>query len=215
MSERRPSASTIDSGKASATPKVLSSKVRISPPQRSFSTYGRPNAPPHIKPPIINKPKSQTSEEPPLPEQADGGKHPQADQDHAGEPRPPVLLVGIGAEQDEAVLLGDEAPAGALGVAAGLGVGAPDRVEERPVDDRRQAFPQQVEQEQRERRAHPAAEQIVAHPLHRKTIRALYQFMKPEIERLIVRYTAMMMAMPSIACPVWFIVVLAIDTRSG
>ena len=46
-------------------------------------------------------------------------------------------------------------------------------------------------------------------------MRLLYQFMIREIERLIVRYTAMMIAMPSIACPVWFRVVLAIDTRSG
>ena len=38
MSARRPSASRIESGKANAMPKVLSSRLRISPPQRSFST---------------------------------------------------------------------------------------------------------------------------------------------------------------------------------
>src|SRR4051812_9779187 len=32
--------------------------------------------------------------------------------------------------------------------------------------------------------------------------RALYQFMKAEIARLMVRYAAMMIATPSIACPV-------------
>ncbi len=46
-------------------------------------------------------------------------------------------------------------------------------------------------------------------------MRALYQFMNRLIDRLNVRYTAMMMAMPSIAWPVWFSVVLAIETMSG
>src|SRR5580658_8322959 len=44
---------------------------------------------------------------------------------------------------------------------------------------------------------------------------ALYQFMNRLIDRLKPRYTAMMMAMPSIACPVWFSVVLAIETISA
>src|SRR5688572_3701137 len=126
-----------------------------------------------------------------------------------------MLVVGIGTEQDEAVLLGDEAPAGAFAGAAGVGIGPPDRVEERPVDERRQGFPQQEKQKYREQAARPSPEQILPQPLHRSATCALYQFMNAEMERLMVRYTAMITAMPSIACPVWFIVVLAIDTRSG
>ncbi|CAB3846709.1 hypothetical protein LMG3328_05870 [Achromobacter ruhlandii] len=39
--------------------------------------------------------------------------------------------------------------------------------------------------------------------------------MKIEIDRLTVRYAPMMMRMPSMACPVWFSVVLTTDTMSG
>ncbi len=46
-------------------------------------------------------------------------------------------------------------------------------------------------------------------------MRLLYQFMKIEIDRLTVRYAPMMMRMPSMACPVWFSVVLTTDTMSG
>ena len=132
---------------------------------------------------------------PPLPEQADGGEHPQADQDHAGESRPPVLLVGIGAEQDEAMLLGDEAPAG-LGLAAGLRIrGARPRRGD-PVDEQRQArFPSRYSSSS-VNSVLPMNQRNSAPPAHRKTILALYQFMKPEIERLMVRYTAMMMRCP-------------------
>ena len=42
----------------------------------------------------------------------------------------------------------------------------------------------------------------------------LYQFMNALIVRLMVRYTAMIMAMPSIAWPVWFSAVLASETMS-
>ena len=45
-------------------------------------------------------------------------------------------------------------------------------------------------------------------------MRALYQFMKKLMPRLMVRNTAMISAIASMACPVWFSVVLAIDTMS-
>ena len=45
-------------------------------------------------------------------------------------------------------------------------------------------------------------------------MRALYQFMNRLMPRLMVRNTSMMSAMASMACPVWFNVVLAIDTMS-
>ena len=52
---------------------------------------------------------------------------------------------------------------------------------------------------------------------HRSTsaMRALYQFMNRLMPRLMVRNTSMMSAIASIACPVWFSVVLAMLTRSG
>jgi hypothetical protein len=51
----------MDNGKASARPNVVSSSVRMSPPQRSFSTYGKPGRPPHISAPMVPSPASQTS----------------------------------------------------------------------------------------------------------------------------------------------------------
>ncbi len=45
-------------------------------------------------------------------------------------------------------------------------------------------------------------------------MRALYQFMKKLMPRLMVRNTAMISAIASIAWPVWFSVVLAIETMS-
>src|SRR4026209_2523212 len=106
-------------------------------------------------------------------------------------------------------------PAAAARLVAGPGVGPPNRVDERPVDERRYAFPQNQKQENAQGRARPVREQVFPQPLHRRAIRALYQFMNAEIERLMVRYTAMMMATPSIACPVWLMAVFAIETRSG
>src|SRR5438309_2020660 len=81
------------------------------------------------------KPGEPQQGEPPSPENPPGTKSPKQNQKDAGERGAPVLLVGIGAEEDEAVLLGDEAPAGALGGAAGLRVGLPHRVEPHPVDE--------------------------------------------------------------------------------
>ena len=51
---------------------------------------------------------------------------------------------------------------------------------------------------------------------HRSTsaMRALYQFMNRLMPRLMVRNTSMMSAIASIAWPVWFSVVFAIDTMS-
>jgi hypothetical protein len=45
--------------------------------------------------------------------------------------------------------------------------------------------------------------------------RALYQFINAAVTSDSVRYTAMMTAMHSTARPVWFSVVLDLDTRSG
>src|SRR5262245_12636888 len=126
-----------------------------------------------------------------------------------------MLLEGIGPEENEPMLLGDEPPAGAGGVVASPRVGPPDRVDERPVDERRNELPQNNQQNERHRAGHQIGKKIRSQPLHRRAIRALYQFMNAEIERLMVRYTAMMIATPSIACPVWFMAVFAIETRSG
>ena len=101
------------------------------------------------------------------------------------------------------MLLDDKAPAGAVRGAAGGGVGAPNGVDQRPVRE----WHERCSNEERQRDGQG--------PAHRSATRALYQFMNAEIDRLTVRYTAMMMATPSIAWPVWLMVVLAIDTRSG
>ena len=119
-----------------------------------------------------------------------------------------MLLKRIRSKQNKAVLVGDEAPAGARRGAARLGVRPPDGVDERPVDKGNDDLDQYNREQQGKQRI-PGEK-----PFHRST-RALYQFISTEMERLIVRYTAMMIAMPSIAWPVWFIVVFAMDTRSG
>src|SRR5262249_17197082 len=105
-----------------------------------------------------------------------------------------MLFEGVGAEEDEAVLLGDEAPAGAARVVPGPGIGPPDRVDERPVDERCDDFPQKDHKHERHQSRHRVRKQVLSQPLHRRAIRALYQFMSAEIERLMVRYTAMMIA---------------------
>jgi len=119
-----------------------------------------------------------------------------------------MLFKWIRPEKNEAVLVGDEAPAGASRGAAGLGVGPPDRVDECPVDERQGELDQQGCDHQRDKR-------VPRNQLPHRSTRALYQFMNAEMLRLMVRYTIMIMAMPSIAWPVWLMVVLAIDTRSG
>src|SRR6202007_3360539 len=118
-------------------------------------------------------PGEQQQDEPPFPENPPAAEKPEQDQKDAGERGAPVLLVGIGAEQDEAVLLGDEAPAGALGGAAGLRVGLPHRVEQRPVDEPPCQKGDEHSKSGRQK------------PVHLR--RALYQFMNAEIDRLIVR----------------------------
>src|ERR1700759_570320 len=57
---------------------------------------------------------------------------------------------------------------------------------------------------------------VVAVMTYRSTnaMRALYQFMNRLMDREMVRNTSMISAIASIACPVWFSVVLAIETMS-
>src|SRR5260221_9001172 len=100
-----------------------------------------------------------------------------------------MLLVRIGAERDQTMLLDDESPACPCGRAAGARIGLPHGAHQSPADE----LPSQVKD-------HDEKNEI-EDLLHRS--RALVQFISAEIARLIVRYTTMMMAMPSIACPVW------------
>src|SRR3546814_12943814 len=73
-------------------------------------------------------------EGPPEPAYATAYDH--GNQDYAGQQRPPLLVVGVDTEQNQAVLFGDEGPAGAnrdpafMGV-GGVEVGANERAEER------------------------------------------------------------------------------------
>src|SRR5439155_17826817 len=112
--------------------------------------------------------------EPPVPEQSNGTDEPQTDKQNRSERWTPVFFVRIGTEKDEAMLLGDETPAGAVRRAAGLGVGLPDRVEESPVDERRNELDQQNKDHERHERARPRGEEVLPKPLHLR--RALYQF---------------------------------------
>src|SRR5262245_46566795 len=193
-------------------PTVDRSSVRMSPPQRSIATYARPRPHQHAD---CGQAREPHQREPPAPKGSYQRQAPENDQKNRCRSWAPVLLEGIGAEEDEAVLLDDEAPAGAARILAGARVRAPHRLDERPVEHRQDGFPKKEKQKNGKRRAAPPGEQVLAQPLHRSAIRALYQFMSAEIERLIVRYTAMMIATPSIACPVWLMAVLATDTRSG
>src|SRR5262252_3430279 len=107
-----------------------------------------------------------------------------------------MLLERIRPEKNEAVLVGDEAPARAGGFAAGLGIRPPDCVDDGPVHEPEKKLADDGEQDQRQK---PVQQ------LHLAT-RELYQFINAEMARLMVRYTIMMIAMPSIAWPVWFMV---------
>src|SRR6185503_3901643 len=143
--------------------------------------------------------------QPASPESPDQGNSPEENQQKRRHRRPPLLLERVGAEEDQAVLLDDEAPAGAVRLAAGLRVRTPHRIQNCPVDQRRQDFPQNEQDQNRRRASGQVWKQVLAQPdgpgeagpcPHRARIRALYQFISAEIEWLIVRYTAMMIATP-------------------
>ena len=90
-----------------------------------------------------------------------------ADEDHDDEERPPMLLVGEAAEQDEAQLLDDEGPAGAVSRArqAWPFGAAPDRVDEAPSGpSAARSSPSRYDREQRQDRVEDAVEQIGAQP---------------------------------------------------
>ena len=78
----------------------------------------------------------------------------------------PLLGVRVAAEQDQAPLLGDEAPAGAGVVqrAAGGVVSLPDRVAEEPAQHRRQREREQGEDRDAGRGVADAAEEVDARP---------------------------------------------------
>src|SRR5262249_30571179 len=88
--------------------------------------------------------------EPRFPEETKTGKQPEGRKKKSRYRRAPVLLERIGAEQDEAVFLGDEAPARAGGGAAGGRIGSPHGPDERPFDEPVDAFPYEEQQEHRE-----------------------------------------------------------------
>src|SRR3979409_531257 len=120
----------------------------------------------------------------------------------------------------------------------------PDRVPETPLHEAHARLCEQEDQQQRDDRRGDRLERIgaqppdhaaasgparsrstkgkwifrrVRHRSHQRStsaVRALYQFMKRLMPRLMVRNTSMMSAMASMAWPVWFSVVFAIDTMS-
>ncbi len=86
-----------------------------------------------------------------------------------------MLLEGISPEEDEAMLLDDEAPASAVGAPACGRIRTPHGIDDRPLRERHECR----HDEQAEHQAEKAPQ--------RSATRALYQFMKSEIDRLIVR----------------------------
>ena len=85
-----------------------------------------------------------------------------------GEQRPPLLLVGEGAEEDVAVLLADQRPAGAA-AAAVAGRSAPSRsaVNTAQFEEPRQEPADGDDQHHRGDAVAPAREQVRAHPAQR------------------------------------------------
>ncbi len=133
-----------------------------------------------------------------------------------GEQRPPLLLVGEGAEENVAVFLVDQRPAGAVAAAILAGRRRPHRVQHRPVQEVHEDRAGDDRQHHRGDAVAPAREQILAHPSQhagvddgrselgafagglidwhvghaqrsRSAMRLLYQFMKAEIDRLTER----------------------------
>ncbi len=151
---------------------------------------------------------------------------------------PPALGDRIEAVDELTELRAHERPAGAGGVEAGVAALAfPDRVDEQEAHEGRQRQRKQrradhghgdVERagekmlaheadeaprrQRRRQRGHElAADEGAGNGVHRSTsaFLRLYQFISAEVMSEIVRYTPMVMAMISIAWPVWFSVVPA------
>ncbi|GCC47512.1 hypothetical protein chiPu_0031615, partial [Chiloscyllium punctatum] len=103
------------------------------------------------------------------PEAAAARDHEQRDEDQHRKRRPPLLVERIGAEQDEAILLGDDGPAGADAAqrAACAGVAAgddPDRIGDAPLPEADAGLAEQEQQQQGHDAGGDRGEQIGAQP---------------------------------------------------
>src|SRR5262249_23192471 len=171
-------------------------------------------------------------------EDANGADSVQAREQDADQRWPPLLVIWIGGKQHEAVLFADQRPASAAPACRQAGSriarrSRPDRVEYRPVEKPQRRCADEVEECDRQQRICRAREQIGAQPApgspsavghcararHGRppvgAIRALYQFISAETDKLSARNAPMMMATHSIACPVLVMTPLITPTRSG
>src|SRR5260370_34191894 len=83
-----------------------------------------------------HQPDEPDEHQPPSPKPSVAARQNHGEEDQHGAEWTPMLLVGVGAKENKAPFLGDECPAGA-GPTAGAAVrGRPDRVRERPPNDR-------------------------------------------------------------------------------
>src|SRR3982074_1717240 len=81
--------------------------------------------------------------------------------------RAPMLLVGVGAEEDQPVFLADQRPAGAAAAAFGAGRGREIGGEDRPLKEPRQDPADGHDQGDRDEAVQPAREQVLARPSER------------------------------------------------
>ena len=135
------------SGNPNARPKVARISVSGRPPQRSCETNGEAeHAAPHQHADCRPAPPPDKDQLAP-PQKRRVAEHEQRDEDARSQA--PAAIAGRRerAEQDEAVFVGDDRPAGAEPArgAAGAGIASghlPDRVDDSPVDKRDQRFRQ-------------------------------------------------------------------------
>src|SRR6185369_297458 len=157
----------------------------------------------------------------------------------------PLLVVRVAAEEDEAVLLGDEAPARRVAPEreAAVVVGGVDGARDEPAQRAGERAREQRAGEEGRDGARGRREEARAEPRdgaaparrrravaggaragrgralgrHRSTsaTRRLYQPIAAAVARFSARYTDMMTTMHSSAWPFWLMAVFAIETRSG
>ena len=161
--ERRASASAMPIGVDATMPISVRITVSGRPPQRSVPTGSRPNTPPNIsvkkRAKASDQPSGEQARAAPRPERRQRARD-QHRQHRAGrERRPPLLLVGVAAEHDQAPLLGDEAPARSRRRLAGRVVRRGDGVDHAPVEQAPAGPGERSEQDQRDQaRAGPGEE---------------------------------------------------------
>jgi hypothetical protein len=107
-------------------------------------------------------------QQPASPQAPEAGRDHQHDEQRDGEQRPPLLVVGVAAEQDEAALREEHRPAGALAFQrlALLRRREEQGVGDRPAIDAEENLPDGQAEAERHQAVVPIVEEMLLQPLH-------------------------------------------------